>query len=126
MKQNLGLLILRASLGLMMLSAHGWGKLMNFGAKSATFPDVIGLGSQVSLSLAVFSEFFCSIFLVAGFLTRWASLPLIATMGVAAFIHHASDPFRVKEKAILYLIGFIVILFTGAGDFSVDKLLKKS
>jgi putative oxidoreductase len=124
-KQNIGLFILRVSLGLMMISMHGWGKLMNFGAKSATFPDVIGLGTQVSLSLAVFSEFFCSIFLIAGLLTRWASLPLIATMGVAAFIHHASDPFQVKEKAILYLVGFVVLFFTGAGEYSIDKLIKK-
>ena len=42
-------------------------------------------------------------------------------MAVAAFIVHASDPIGTKEKALLYLIGFVVIFLAGPGKYSIDK-----
>ena len=108
-----------------MLISHGWGKLANFGAMSTKFPDLIGLGSQVSLSLAVFSEVFCSVFIVLGLLTRWVSIPLLITMAVAFFIVHGNDPFKVKELAFLYMGAYATLIFTGAGDYSLDKLIRK-
>jgi putative oxidoreductase len=50
-----------------------------------------------------------------------ASIPVIITMGVAAFIVHASDPVAIKEKALLYLFAFLAIALLGAGKHSVDK-----
>ena len=125
MKLNVGLLLLRLFIGLTMLISHGWGKLANFGAMSTKFPDLIGLGSQVSLSLAVFSEVFCSVFIVLGLLTRWVSIPLLITMAVAFFIVHGNDPFKVKELAFLYMGAYATLIFTGAGDYSLDKLIRK-
>lgn len=126
MKLNAGLLILRLFVGLTMLISHGWGKLSNFGAMSTKFPDLIGLGSQVSLSLAVFSEVFCSIFIILGLLTRWVSVPLLITMAVAFFVVHGNDPFKSKELAFMYMGIYGTLVFTGAGEFSVDKFIKKS
>ncbi|OUR94109.1 hypothetical protein A9Q84_17515 [Halobacteriovorax marinus] len=126
MKLNLGLLILRVSVGLIMFLQHGLPKLSKFTVLSSSFPDIMGIGSQVSLSLAVFSEFFCSIFLIAGLLTRWAAIPLICTMLVAILVVHGNDPFKVKELAVMYLVSYIVILITGPGEYAVDKFLKKS
>jgi putative oxidoreductase len=42
-------------------------------------------------------------------------------MFVAAFIVHLSDPFARKEKAILFLIGFIAIMMMGPGKYSIDR-----
>ncbi len=125
MKLNLGLLILRLFAGLTMLISHGWPKLSNFSAMSTKFPDVIGLGSQVSLSLAVFSEVFCSIALVIGLLTRWVSIPLLITMAVAFFIVHGNDPFNSKELAFMYMGVYATLICTGSGDFSIDRFIKK-
>ncbi|ATH07915.1 transmembrane DoxX protein [Halobacteriovorax marinus] len=126
MKLNLGLLILRIFAGLTMLMGHGWGKLTNFSTLSAKFPDVIGLGSQVSLSLAVFSEVFCAAFLVLGLLTRWVSIPLFITMAVAFFIVHGADPFKSKELAFMYMGIYGALICTGGGDFSIDRFIKKA
>jgi putative oxidoreductase len=120
MKRDLGLLILRVGFGGLMLFAHGWGKLINFSNIAPNFPDPIGLGGNISLGLAVFTEFFCSIAIIAGVKTRLAVVPLALTMVVAAFIVHANDPFMKMEKAILYLIVMIVIFLTGPGRYSVD------
>jgi putative oxidoreductase len=122
---SLGLLLLRLAAGGMMLVGHGWGKLINYGAKVSVFPDPLGVGSMMSLSLAVFAEVFCSIAIILGLATRFAAIPLVITMSVAAFIIHADDPWQKKEFALLYLVPFLTLIFTGAGRFSLDSVIKK-
>jgi len=125
MKTDLGLLILRLGVGGMILFGHGWGKLVGFSVISQRFPDPLGLGSTVSLSLAVFAEFFCAIAVMMGLLTRLAVIPLCITMFVAAGIIHGLDPWSKKEMALLYAVPFLVLFFTGPGRFSLDRMLGK-
>ena len=108
-----------------MLIGHGWGKLAGFSKMHESFPDPLGVGSTLSLSLAVGAEVFCSIALIIGLLTRAATIPLAITMLVAAFLVHADDPWAKKEFAILYLIPFICLFFTGAGRHSLDEKFSK-
>lgn len=116
------LLLLRVGISLMMLT-HGYPKLMRFFVdEPISFTSILGLSAAVSLALAVFAEFFCSVFIILGLGTRLASIPLIVTMGVAAFFVHGDDPFSRKEKALLFLLIYIVLLFTGGGKFSIDNV----
>lgn len=122
---HISLLILRVFVGAFMLT-HGYGKFLQFfGDEPIQFADPVGLGVTLSLVLAVFAEFFCSMFLIAGIATRLASIPLIITMSVAAFIVHAKDDFGVKEMALLYLVIYVVILISGAGKYSIDHWIDK-
>jgi len=117
---NLGLLLLRVGFGGMML-IHGIPKLLKMISGDFSFGDPIGIGEPASLVLAVLSEVLFPILVVIGFKTRLSSIPVIITMAIAAFIVHAADPLGTKEKAILFLIGFIAIALLGAGKYSVDK-----
>jgi putative oxidoreductase len=122
---HLSNLILRLASGGFMLT-HGFPKLMKFFAEGEIqFADPIGIGVTASLALAVFSEFFCSIAIIVGLKTRLAAIPLAVTMFVAAVLVHGSDPWAVKEKAILYLAMYIAIIISGGGNFSLDKMLSK-
>lgn len=119
------LLIVRVAVAAFMLT-HGYPKLMKLLAGGEIqFADPFGLGMYFSLVLAVFAEFFCSILVGLGIGTRLAAIPLIITMSVAAFIAHGSDPFGRKELALLYLVVFVFLLFTGSGKFSVDYFISK-
>ncbi|EOZ92180.1 DoxX family protein [Indibacter alkaliphilus LW1] len=122
---DLAKLLLRVGSALMMLT-HGWSKISNFSTNLTSFRDPIGLGPAISLQLAIFAEFFCAILLAIGFLSRLSLIPLIITMSVAAFIAHADDPFSSKEKPLLFLLIFIVLLFLGPGRYSVDGQIKKN
>jgi len=122
---SVGLLVLRVGVGLMMAFGHGWGKLVGFAERADRFADPFGLGSSVSLSLAVFAEFFCSLALALGLFTRAAVVPLIVTMLTAALIIHGDDPFGRKEMALIYLAPFVTILITGPGRYSLDRLFKR-
>lgn len=106
-----------------MLVCHGWGKLLAFPEKYASFPDPLGVSPAISMALAVGAEVFCSLAIILGIATRAASVPLIITMLVAAFVIHADDPWQKKEFAIMYLIPFTTLLLTGGGRYSVDEKL---
>lgn len=118
--KDLGLLILRVCSSILMLT-HGLPKFLKLIAANFEFGDPLGIGAAPSLFLAVIGEFICPIFIIIGFKTRWATVPTIITMLVAAFIVHASDPYQVKEKALLFLLTFTVILLVGPGKYSLDK-----
>ena len=121
---SLGLLILRVGFAGTLALFHGLPKLLDFTNKMHTFPDPIGLGSTVSLTLAVTAEFFCAILVVVGIFTRFTVVPLVILMAVAFFIIHGADPFMKKELAFMYLLAFTSILAAGPGKFSADGLIR--
>ncbi len=119
---NLALLILRVAFGVLMLT-HGIPKLMNFSTLVHQF-DPIGLGGPLSLSLMIFAEVFCSCFIIVGFLTRLAAIPLIIGLFVAAFFGHGPEfTLAGSELPLAYMTVFLCLLFSGAGRFSVDAWL---
>jgi putative oxidoreductase len=119
--QDLGLLLVRLLAGGMMLT-HGIPKIDRlFGEGPVKFADPFGLGPEISLGLAIFAEVACSIFVMIGFKTRWATIPLMITMLVAAFYAHADDPFGDKELPLLFFTVFLSILISGPGRYSVNQ-----
>lgn len=124
-KNDVGLLLLRLTFGGLMLINHGWGKFqMIMNGVPSQFPDPLGLGGAASLYLAVFAEVICAALIVVGAFTRYAVVPLIITMLIAALIVHGDDPFKKMEGAILFLIPYVILLIQGAGDYSVDSRLR--
>lgn len=115
-----GLLVLRIGVAALMLT-HGFPKLIKlFGSEEIAFADPFGLGPGITLALAVFAEFLCSILILVGLATRLAVIPLIITMASAFFIVHATDAFRNKELSLVYLLIYVVLLITGAGKYALD------
>ena len=121
---SIGLLVLRLGAGGLLLYGHGWGKLMNAGARAPAFADPIGLGPVPSFWLVVFAEVFCSSLVIVGFLTRLSTLPILGFLAVAGFIHHAHDPWPRRELAFVFAVPFLALLLTGPGRFSLDALVK--
>lgn len=127
---SFGLLILRIGICAFMIH-HGWGKVeMARAGEFDKFVDPMGfLGNKNSLILAAVAEFACPILIAIGFLTRLATIPPIVAMGTAAFVVHANDSWFMsgagpsKEPAMLFLIPFLTLLFTGAGKYSIDGYL---
>ena len=120
---SFGLFILRLGFGGMVLWSHGLPKLLHFSEKASSFPDPLGIGHGFSLGLAIFAEFFCSILLIWGILTRLVAIPLLATMLTAIFLIHGNDPLGERELAILYAIPFFALIFTGPGKVSIDHFI---
>ncbi|HVR42914.1 MAG TPA: DoxX family protein, partial [Thermoanaerobaculia bacterium] len=138
---SIGLLILRVGIGGFLMT-HGWGKLqMMLDGQYDQFGDPIGLGPGPSLVLVMIAELICALLVVIGLGTRFVTAPIIFVMGVAAFVVHGGDPWTMgegarlfmtgegeswasREPALLFLIVFLALTFTGAGRFSIDALIR--
>lgn len=111
------LLVLRILFGLF-LAYHGLTKMIHFSTLSTQFPDPLGIGTSLSLSMAIFGELFCSLAFVFGFLFRLSTLPIIFTMIVAYYVSR-------DELALIYLISFIIVYIAGPGKYALDTFLAK-
>lgn len=122
---SLGLLALRLGLGLMMLTFHGWVKVVNFAELSGRFADPYGLGRPLSLGLSIMAELVCAALVAAGLATRLAAVVLIVNMTTAFVFAHGmklSGPGN-GELPFIYLTGFVAILLAGPGRYSMDQSL---
>ena len=70
------LLVVRIVFGILMMN-HGIDKWANYQELSTVFPDPLGIGSPLSLGLAIFGELACSMAFIIGFLYRLAMIPMI-------------------------------------------------
>ena len=121
---NVAMLFLRLGVGILMIN-HGYDKLIHFDKYQSQFIDFMGMGQKVSLSLCIFAEFFCAVFIVLGLFTRLATIPLIINMCVIIFKVMGTDVFGKAEVAVLFLVGYLVLLIVGPGKASIDGMVGK-
>src|SRR5262245_30393591 len=121
---SIGLLVLRVGMAGLLLGAHGWGKITHIAQRAGSFPDPLHLGSTVSFWLVVLAEVLCAGLVALGLFTRAATIPIIGFLSVAFFIHHAHDPWSRREMALVYLVPFVALFFTGPGKFALDAWIK--
>ncbi len=125
---DIAMLILRVGFG-GLIAYHGWDKASGYAKLSTQFPDPLGIGVVNSLNGAIAAELVCGVLVLLGVFTRLATVPVIFTMAIAAFVIHAPHPLMVvggdaKEPALLYLIAFLGIFLAGPGRCSVDAALQ--
>lgn len=125
--EDIGKLILRFMLGFLML-LHGYKKYVNGidGIKvllmSAGLPEIIAYGAFIG-------ELLIPILIIIGLYTRIASLIYAFTMAMAIYLVYPSHIFELNEKTgglmietpLLFLLSAVVLMFIGAGKFSMDK-----
>ena len=115
---SLGLLILRVGFSAMLL-VHGIQKIEILFSSNINFSDPIGLGPVITLLLVLFAEIICTVLIIIGVKTRWATIPPIILMLVAIIVVHKGDPIMARELAILYLIAFSTIGLLGSGRLAL-------
>ncbi|PLY05772.1 MAG: GntR family transcriptional regulator [Arcobacter sp.] len=126
LSENLGKLILRFSLGFLMLF-HGYKKAVDGieGLKALVlksgFPEYLAYG--VYLGEIVFP-----ILIIIGLYTRISSLIYASTMAFAIYLAHSSEVFGLSETGgliielpLLYMLGAVALVFMGAGKYSLDR-----
>jgi len=121
---NTATLLLRFVAGLVMVP-HGYDKLVHFAEYKKNFISFLGMGGTLSLALVVFSEFFCSIFVMLGLFTRLACIPLLIGLAVVVLKTHKGEIFGDGEHGLLFFIIFFAILLVGPGRVSADAAMGK-
>lgn len=135
---DLGLLVLRIAVGGILLyygcqkmlglfAGHGFSQTIE--SMKPTFPPLLG-------ALSIFAEFFGSLGLITGTLTRVAALGVTVNMAVATWVilkqpdilanifkYGQLNDARSLQFPLLLCLGALAILCTGAGRFSIDAKL---
>ncbi|MGH9790809.1 MAG: DoxX family protein [Candidatus Acidiferrales bacterium] len=128
---DVGLMLLRAGIGAMLLGYHGWGKLKGAtafvlnGADWGMPATVANIGLPFPAFFAVcaaLAESVGATLLAAGLYTRYAAAVVAFNMLVAAYFHSRTD-WRV-EFALLYLLPALLFVVAPPGRFSLDALLR--
>ena len=123
-RTSIGLLLLRVIVGSLM-ATHGYVKYKG-GGMFHWAGDSIPAPLQF---LALLSELGGGLALVFGLLTPLAALGIVSTMLVAIFTAHWNDPIMMtgkggaKEPALLFLAPALLLVFSGAGVLSLDKIV---
>lgn len=126
--KDTGLLILRVGIGLMFMW-HGYSKLFGghevwAGLGGAMQNLGIDFGAPFWGFMCSFAEFFGGAFLVLGIFTRISAVMMAFTMFVAALMHlKKGDGLAGASHAIELMVVFVAIVFSGAGRFSLGRLL---
>ena len=127
MIKSFGLLILRISIGTMLIH-HGYEKTADIQNFADAFVRPIGLPFPILSSyIAAYSEIYGSWLVIVGLFTRFAALSIVGTIGVAIYHAIVTAGFNIYllELLILYMGGSLCILLLGTGDFALDRFLKR-
>jgi putative oxidoreductase len=138
---DLGLLCFRTVLAGLVIRYHGWGKLTGWADEKMhlpnlvaldglrkefhTFPNYIGISSELSYMLVTWFETFGSLMIIAGLFTRLNALGMFITLMVAWVFHHHMQfsGSNSGEVAFAFGFGYLLLFLAGAGKYSFDRKL---
>lgn len=130
MTENLGRLVLRLTIGGLMLF-HGVHKLRHFGATVEGMEEMLSsVGLPAFIAYGVFiGEVVAPILVIIGFLARPAALVISFTMVMAIALAHRGELLLLNEKSgayalelqFLFLLGGIAIALLGSGAYSASQ-----
>lgn len=113
---------------------YGWSKLTDFSATAAYMGHVGAPFPFLAAVIAVIMEFFAGLAILVGIFTRPIALLLVLyTLGTALIGHHywsmtGAEQYAAKigfYKNVSIMGGFLLLYVTGAGKYSIDRILKK-
>ena len=122
-------LVLRLVTGVI-FALHGLQKLQGGIPGTAGFVGSLGFPMpEVFAVLLIAAELGGGILLILGLLTRWAAKALVVVSLVALFLVHLPNGFYMAtggyEYILLLLAASTSIMLTGAGTWSLDRMLWK-
>ncbi len=130
---DFAILLIRLTIGVLM-AFYGLHKLQGFEQMAASdfwmkHVNFFGLTGKVPLTLTIFAELFCSIFLILGLFTRLSLIPLLFCMGFIVVVINKFEIVSNGENgmelnaAFTYFVIYLALFFTGAGKYSIDHFL---
>ena len=127
MIKSLGFLLLRLSIGIMLIH-HGYEKLDSIENFADAFVRPLHIPFPITMSyLAAFSEIGGSWLLITGLGARFGALAIMGTVsfGIYHAIMTSGLNIYLLELLVLYWGGTACVVLNGGGKFSFDHLIKE-
>ncbi|WP_419868458.1 DoxX family protein [Chryseobacterium sp. CT-SW4] len=122
---DLIMLLFRVLLSVELIYAHGLKKIGVGVASAEIVPNPLGLPDVLNSFFADAANLVFPVFVIFGFLTRLAVLPILAVTLTGYFVLHFHDSPLVKDTPYMYSLSYLLILFLGAGKYSLDNIIRK-
>lgn len=120
---DLGLLFLRVGASLVVIFIHGLPKVRHYASEMAAIEDPFHLGKRLTIGFAILAEVVCPLFVIAGFATRLAALPVIVLTATALIRVHPEWTAQQAQFAWMLLVLFGAIAIAGAGHYTLAGML---
>ncbi len=122
------LLLIRVYLGLM-FAQTGWGKVQDLDVMTERFAEWGIIWPRFNAALSSYTELIGGALLMVGLLTRLVSIPLAFNMAIATLVVKMKEVGGLGDFVTLdeplYALIFLLFVFTGAGQASLDHLLAR-
>lgn len=122
---HVSLLVFRVLLSIELIVAHGLKKIGMGVSEAEQVPNPLHLPEAFNSLFADAANLVFPVFIIFGFLTRIAVLPILAVTLTGYFILHWNDALLVKDTPFMYSLCYLFLLFMGPGKYSIDHYFKK-
>ncbi len=122
---HIALLIFRIALSLELIFAHGLKKLGIGVVEAEKVPNPLNLPEAFNSLFADAANLFFPVFVILGFFTRAAVLPILAVTLTGYFVLHWNDALLIKDTPFMYSLCYLFLLFVGPGKYSIDHYIRK-
>jgi putative oxidoreductase len=122
---NWTILLFRIIVSLELIVVHGFKKIGIGVAASEHIPNPLHLPEAINDVFAISANIFFPFFVMIGFCTRAATLPILAVTMTGYFVLHWNDAALVRDTPFMYSIVFLLILTIGPGKYSIDNYIYK-
>jgi len=123
--QQNGIFLLRLIVAVFLIY-HGWEVFDKKTMQEYQTWDVFkGEGKQWMPYLGKAMELFSGVLLLVGFLTRFAALLVVCTLGYIAFFVGGGKVWYADQHPFLFVLLALVFIFTGPGNYSLDHVFFK-
>lgn len=120
---NFALLFFRIAVSAELIAAHGLKKIGVGIACAEIVPNPLGLPEFFNQAFATGANLIMPLFIIMGFMTRIASLPILAVTLTGFFVLHFHDPILIRDVPFVYSVCFLLLFCIGPGSYSLDNYL---
>lgn len=107
-----------------LIIVHGLKKIGVGTGVPETVPNPFHFPDWFNDSFAISANLIFPLFIIVGFYTRIAAIPILAVTLSGYFVVHWNDPLLVSDVPFMYSLSFLLIAFSGAGKYSLDHYLR--
>lgn len=122
---NFAILFFRVAVATELIVVHGLKKIGVGGAAAEVIPNPLGFPEALNNFIAIAANVYLPVFIILGLFTRLTALPALAVTATGYFIMHGHDSAAVRDIPFMYCISLLMIVFLGAGRYSLDNYLSK-
>lgn len=117
---NRAIFLFRFLVSAELIVVHGLKKIGVGIAQAEVVPNPFGLPDAVNQILATGANLICPLFVILGFFTRLAAIPIVAVTLTGYFVVHGNDSLAERDIPFMFSVAFLFIVAVGGGRYSLD------